>query len=89
VKSYKLASTTWNRQEVLTASKLLEAGNLTMGKKVREFEISFSEFIGSKYAVMFNSGSSANLGIFAALKYSNGLHSKFCRYQSKHIKFRC
>ena len=71
MKSYKLASTTWNRQEVLTASKLLETGNLTMGKKVREFEISFSEFIGSKYAVMFNSGSSANLGIFAALKYSN------------------
>jgi CDP-6-deoxy-D-xylo-4-hexulose-3-dehydrase len=46
-----------------------------MGSEVKEFEKLFADYIGTKYAVMFNSGSSANLGIFAALRYlgSGGL----------------
>jgi len=34
---------------------------LTMGKKVKRFEELFAGYIGTKYAVMLNSGSSANL----------------------------
>jgi CDP-6-deoxy-D-xylo-4-hexulose-3-dehydrase len=34
---------------------------LTMGKKVRAFEEAFAKYLGCKYAVMTNSGSSANL----------------------------
>jgi CDP-6-deoxy-D-xylo-4-hexulose-3-dehydrase len=40
-----------------------------MGQEVREFEQVFAKYIGTKYAVMFNSGSSANLGMLAALRY--------------------
>jgi CDP-6-deoxy-D-xylo-4-hexulose-3-dehydrase len=66
---YSLASTTWDNEEVEVASKLLSSGKLTMGPEVAEFEKLFARYIGTKYAVMFNSGSSANLGILAALRY--------------------
>lgn len=66
---YKLASTTWGKEELKIASDLLESRNLTMGNYVKEFETRFADFIGSKYAVMFNSGSSANLAMITALKY--------------------
>ena len=38
---------------------ILESGYLTMGSKVKEFEEEFSNFIGSKYAVAVNSGTSS------------------------------
>ena len=66
---YSLASSTWGNEEVSVSTNILQSGNLTMGKEVREFEEMFAKYIGTKYAVMFNSGSSANLAIFAALKY--------------------
>ena len=66
---YSLASSTWDKQEIEIATRLLEAGSLTMGSEVLEFEKQFAKFIGTKYAVMFNSGSSANLGILVGLKY--------------------
>ena len=68
---YSLASTTWDSDEINVAHKLLVSGELTMGREVREFEEEFAKYVGTKYAVMFNSGSSANLAIFAALKYVN------------------
>jgi CDP-6-deoxy-D-xylo-4-hexulose-3-dehydrase len=66
---YKLASTTWDKDELVIANKILASSNLTMGKNVKEFESKFASYIGTKYAVMFNSGSSANLAIVTALKY--------------------
>jgi CDP-6-deoxy-D-xylo-4-hexulose-3-dehydrase len=66
---YPLASTTWDHEEVEVAHKLLLANKLTMGPEVLKFESEFANFIGTKYAVMFNSGSSANLGMMAALRY--------------------
>jgi CDP-6-deoxy-D-xylo-4-hexulose-3-dehydrase len=66
---YKLASTTWDTDELVIANKILASSNLTMGKNVKEFESKFASYIGTEYAVMFNSGSSANLAIIAALKY--------------------
>ncbi len=41
---------------------------LTQGDKVKEFEESWSEWLGVKYSVFVNSGSSANLISIAALK---------------------
>lgn len=41
--------------------------NVTMGAKVREFEREFADFVGSKHAIMVNSGSSANLLALAVL----------------------
>ena len=41
---------------------------LTQGKKVREFEKKWSKWIGCKYSVFVNSGSSANLLSISLLK---------------------
>ena len=66
---YPLASTTWDEEEISVATQLLSSGELTMGKQVKDFEEQFANYIGTKYAVMFNSGSSANLAMLAAIKY--------------------
>jgi CDP-6-deoxy-D-xylo-4-hexulose-3-dehydrase len=47
-----------------------------MGKEVAEFEETFAATVGSRFAVMFNSGSSANLGLFFALKYGKDINLK-------------
>jgi len=52
--------------------RVISSGNFTMGKEVRRFEEQFASFFGSKYAVMSNSGSSANLLALAAIRYSEG-----------------
>tara|TARA_B100000989_G_C19520458_1_gene463911 strand:- start:814 stop:2049 length:1236 start_codon:yes stop_codon:yes gene_type:complete len=41
--------------------KVLESGRITMGRKTEIFENKFKKFLNSKYALMVNSGSSANL----------------------------
>ncbi len=45
---------------------------LTQSKKVREFENKWSKWLGVKYSVFVNSGSSANLLTLSALKYHYG-----------------
>ena len=40
-----------------------------MGTEVAHFEQRFADYFGSKYAVMVNSGSSANLLMIAALAF--------------------
>ena len=54
---YKLASSTWGSEELTVASNILASNSLTMGQHVEEFEKLFARYIGTKYAVMFNSGS--------------------------------
>lgn len=68
---YKLAESSWDKEEVDTIKKIADAHMTTMGENVFEFERQFAEFVGSKYAVMVNSGSSANLLMIAALFYSD------------------
>ena len=65
-----LANTSWDDAEINAAKRVLDSGHVTMGKYVKEFELKFSEYVDSRYAVMCNSGSSANLLIIAALAYS-------------------
>lgn len=52
---------TYGREEIDEAIDSLESGWVTMGKKVKRFEEMWAEYIGVEYAVMTNSGSSANL----------------------------
>ena len=66
---YPLASATWDHQEIDIALSLLQKNQITMGQEVKQFEQDFADYVGSKYAVMFNSGSSANLGMMTALRY--------------------
>ena len=67
--AYPLASTTWDQAEYAALARVIESGRFTMGKEVLEFEQAFADYVGTKYAVMFNSGSSANLALIAGCKY--------------------
>jgi CDP-6-deoxy-D-xylo-4-hexulose-3-dehydrase len=67
---YPLASTTWDAKETDAILDVVKSGNHTLGANVRDFEREFADFFGSRYAVMSNSGSSANLLALAAVRYS-------------------
>ena len=62
-----LNAPTFAEGEVLEALDSLLSRNVTMGEKVQRFEEMFSHYIGTKHAVMVNSGSSANLLMLSAL----------------------
>jgi CDP-6-deoxy-D-xylo-4-hexulose-3-dehydrase len=68
-KKITLVNDTINNQDI---DKLIEwlktYPKLTKGEKTVEFENAFSKWIGCKYSVFVNSGSSANLLMIAALK---------------------
>ena len=51
----------YNADEVWEALDSMLNFQTTMGKKVRRFEKEFARYVGTKYAIMVNSGSSANL----------------------------
>ena len=68
--NYPLALSTWDEKENDALLEVIDSGFFSMGKKVEEFEKVFAEYVGSKYAVMVNSGSSANLVAVAALFYT-------------------
>ena len=67
---YPLASSTWDSKEIDAIQKVIESDMYTMGKGVAQFETEFANFVNSKYCVMVNSGSSANLIAVAALFYT-------------------
>lgn len=67
---YPLATATWDEAEYQALQDVIASGMFTMGPKVAQFEKDFANYIGSKYAVMVNSGSSANLLMVAALFYT-------------------
>jgi len=67
--NYPLATNTWDEKEKKAMLEVMESGMYTMGAKVKEFENQFANFFGSHYAVMVNSGSSANLVAIASLFY--------------------
>jgi CDP-6-deoxy-D-xylo-4-hexulose-3-dehydrase len=67
---YPLATATWDEAEYQALQHVITSGMFTMGPKVAQFERDFAQYISSKYAVMVNSGSSANLLMVAALFYT-------------------
>lgn len=68
---YPLACSSWTEEETNAAIDVIRSGKCTMGALVKEFETKFAQQFGSKYAVMSNSGSSANLLAIAALCFRN------------------
>jgi len=62
-----LAVPSYNHEEVIESIDSLLSTMVTMGNKVKQFEKKFAEYIGTKYAIMVNSGSSANLLALAIL----------------------
>ena len=67
---FPLAFDSWDEQEKEAINEVVQNGFFTMGERVKQFEDNFSKYIGSKYSVMVNSGSSANLLMIASLFYS-------------------
>ena len=56
-----LSIPTYGPEEVIESLESLVSTWVTMGKKVSTFETAFSEYLGTQYGLMVNSGSSANL----------------------------
>ncbi len=67
--SYELAHSTFGEEEKQAMHDVIDSDMFSMGKNVKEFERQFADFFGKDYAVMVNSGSSANLIAVAALFY--------------------
>ncbi len=64
---YPLSEEGITNQDIAVANKVLKSKQITMSNYTRKFEKEFSKKIGSRYALMVNSGSSANLlAVFAA-----------------------
>jgi CDP-6-deoxy-D-xylo-4-hexulose-3-dehydrase len=72
-KAFPLATSSWDEKEYAAIERVVKSGFFSMGKEVAAFEKLFAEQLGAPYAVMSNSGSSANLLFVAALRY----HSRF------------
>lgn len=73
---YPLSENGIRDNDIYSAVKVLKTKQITMSKETRNFEKYFSKKINSKYSLMVNSGSSANLlSIFCAgnIKRSNRL----------------
>lgn len=67
--TYPLATTSWDQLEINAIMRVVASGNYSMGKEVFSFEEVFAKYTGSKYCVMVNSGSSANLIMIGAMFY--------------------
>ncbi|RDW13405.1 DegT/DnrJ/EryC1/StrS family aminotransferase [Paracoccus thiocyanatus] len=66
---FPLASSSWDEAEQDALQRVIGSGRFSMGPEVAAFEADFARFTGSRYAVMVNSGSSANLAMVAALRH--------------------
>lgn len=67
---FPLATSSWDDAEYDALQRVIESGMFSMGPEVRAFEEQFADYFGAQFAVMVNSGSSANLLMTAALFYS-------------------
>lgn len=71
---YSLSNDTWDAAELDAAHKVIDSRYFTMGENVKQYERDFAKKFGAKYAVMSNSGSSANLLSMASLLYSGRMN---------------
>lgn len=67
---FPLATSSWDSNEIEALNRVIASDRYSMGNEVSDFEQKFASYFGSKYAVMVNSGSSANLLMTAALVYT-------------------
>ncbi|CAF3841484.1 unnamed protein product [Rotaria sp. Silwood1] len=66
----------FGEDEVLSMTEVLLTGRLTMGIEVEKAEKKFAQIVGVPYAIMVNSGSSANLLAVSAI--TNKLRAVHC-----------
>ncbi|HII94517.1 hypothetical protein HX99_03515 [Peptococcaceae bacterium SCADC1_2_3] len=63
-------------EERKAINEVLDNGKISEGKKVKEFEKIFSNFVGTKYSIVLNSGTSALIAGITALIYNNNIDIK-------------
>jgi len=63
---FPLATSSWDGAERAAIQRVIDSDRYTMGPEVKAFEQEFAAYFGARYAVMVNSGSSANLIAVAA-----------------------
>ncbi len=66
-KEYPLIDNPFDASDLMSAISVLLKGKITMAQITKNFEKKFAKYVGSNYALMVNSGSSANLLAFFAL----------------------
>ncbi len=72
--NHPLMHDNFTKEDLSVISKFVKSGSiLTQNKNVFRFEKLWSKWLGVKYSVFVNSGSSANYLTFACLKYLYGL----------------
>lgn len=71
--AFPLASSTWGAEEEEEILSVLRSDKLTYGPRVSGFEAEAAHHFGSKFAVMVNSGSSANLLALASILEARGI----------------
>ena len=64
---FPLAMNPFGEEEILAMTEVLLSGRLTLGSEVERAEKRFADMVGVPFAVMVNSGSSANLLAIAAI----------------------
>tara|TARA_A100001015_G_C14969233_1_gene704381 strand:+ start:257 stop:1411 length:1155 start_codon:yes stop_codon:yes gene_type:complete len=68
--NYKLASSSWGKEEIEAIHQVIDSDVFSMGEKVAQYEKNFAKYFGSKYAMMCSSGSTANLLMIASLFFT-------------------
>ena len=67
-KFYSLVGEPFSNEDIIAGVKTLLTRKITMSSITKKFENEFAKFVGVKYALMVNSGSSANLlAIFSSI----------------------
>lgn len=72
----QLATESWDEEEYKAIERVIKSKIFTMGREVEDFEKCFARYFGAKYAIMVNSGSSANLLAISALIFSKKYNLK-------------
>jgi len=70
VTNWPLAVSTWDQEEISAMDSVIQKGFFSMSGLTKQFEDEFAKWVGRKFAVMVNSGSSANLIAAAGLRYT-------------------
>lgn len=69
---YSLVGEPFIKEDMIAGIETLLSGRITMSKITKKFEQKFANYIGSKHALMVNSGSSANLlAVFSSINPRN------------------
>jgi CDP-6-deoxy-D-xylo-4-hexulose-3-dehydrase len=76
---FPLATSSWDQREIDAIHRVMASDRFSMGAEVASFEQEFASYFGSKYAIMVNSGSSANLLMTSALAFTKNEKLKLSR----------